>query len=744
MREHRRIRRPSPAQSEQESHSSKSNAPPDIQRAHTASAAPTAEPVTAGAGGHDFARVRVDADHDARESLVPDAGRGLLPGGGVHPAVAHAVDARRGKGVPLEPATRATLEPMMGSSLAGVRLHADEQASHLARSMSARAFTTGSDIFFADSHYRPGTQVGMRLLAHELTHVVQQRGAPASSPSTVADPRGTTELEAQRVADSVGKPTALQSTASPVASFASHVGGGAIHRDPATELAEMAEAGEADAKGKQQKNLEQPPVMRVSNVSDVGAARALSEQIVGWRGNMEEGAKADGAFKVSENRVTPTKMAANETAVSALDDYLVTAGEQSRTLGSFQDSVQKAKINFDRLQAQVIHMSVTGAIDGAAAPGEMAEQLTQSAGLKDTDAAKAKMQNLERNPALLGVHAQVQKAHDDMTTLGQQVGGKQSAASKAVYQYQAALNNFKTGVPSVNDNPDQAKELADLKEKIEKIKKYVSKGLEYAGKAADAAGLKGADKVAEKAGPVVDFLTDEFYDAELNGIKSKIELYNQNHREHAITASLDEVRAASHAFTAAITDFKETVEKFAHAQVTFRDLLQQFGRTADGTKGGSKFAQIAAVLAEVDTYETQLDDALRLGYQEQTAAKEAAAARKSAEGTPKAGGGPRDGVLPYYEPYRFFHNNGGWGYECMKHELHINSLGTSRGSAEGVENIGINATVDKAILDIQEFRKQVDPMRQNLAKAMDLRMDNAMPTGAGSPAPTQRGEKTGL
>jgi hypothetical protein len=513
-----------------------------------------------------------------------------------------------------------------------------------------------------------------------------------------------------------------------------------VQRDQASDLNEMAEAGEANFAA-QQTEGNQPPAMRVSNVSDIASARALVERIEGWRGNMEAGAGADGAFTVSPQRVTPAKIAANETAISALDDYLVTAGEQSRTLGSFQDGLQRARANYERLKAQVTHLTVSNAIAGGTA-GEIGQQIVQGTGFADPAAAQQRMQRLEQNPALLAVHNQVQTAHDQMNTLGQQVGQKQSLVSQNAYGYTSALNDFKTGIPTVSDNPDQARELKDLKEQIENVKKYVGKGLEYAGKAAGAAGVPGAEAVGSHAGPAVDWLTDQFYNAQLNQINTKIQQYNTAHQEHAITARLDTVREKSRAFTSAITDFKDTVEAFAHAQTTFRDALRAFGRSADAGGGGGRYAQIASVLAEVDTYVVQLDETLRLAYQEQTAAREAESSRRTAAGGQREGGG-RDAGLTYYEPYRTFHNNGGWNYQCQQQELSLNAAG-SRGSAAGAQDVGANATVDKAVLDLQGYRAEVDPMRRALAQAMDLRMDQGMPSAPGGPAPTARSANTGL
>ena len=92
----------------------------------------------------------------------------------------------------------------LADPLTDVRVHADERADTLARSVSARAFTTGADIFFAHGEYRPRTASGDALLAHELTHVVQQRGSPTTGPLTVTDAGGALETEAEAMARELG------------------------------------------------------------------------------------------------------------------------------------------------------------------------------------------------------------------------------------------------------------------------------------------------------------------------------------------------------------------------------------------------------------------------------------------------------------------------------------------------------------------------------------------------------------
>ncbi len=85
-----------------------------------------------------------------------------------------AIEGARSGGQPLPAGTRAAMESAFGADFGGVRIHTDSQSDTLNESLSARAFTTAKDIFFGQGEYSPGSAEGERLLAHELTHVVQQ------------------------------------------------------------------------------------------------------------------------------------------------------------------------------------------------------------------------------------------------------------------------------------------------------------------------------------------------------------------------------------------------------------------------------------------------------------------------------------------------------------------------------------------------------------------------------------------
>jgi hypothetical protein len=128
-------------------------------------------------------------------------GDGILPDGRAHPDVEAAIAASRGGGRALDGAARERMAPGLGDPLTDVRVHDGPDADGLARSVQARAFAVGSDLFFAAGEHRPGTAEGDRLLAHELTHVVQQRGAPTGGPLTVSEPGDALEREADRAAD---------------------------------------------------------------------------------------------------------------------------------------------------------------------------------------------------------------------------------------------------------------------------------------------------------------------------------------------------------------------------------------------------------------------------------------------------------------------------------------------------------------------------------------------------------------
>jgi hypothetical protein len=154
-------------------------------------------------------RLLAGRESDAPASLAPSVERGI--------------GAARGGGAGLDGGARERMETAFGADFGGVRVHTGAEAGTLSRSLGARAFTTGSDVFFAQGEYRPGTESGDRLIAHELAHVVQQGGRAGAGPLTVGAPGDAHEREADAAASAVasGGRAGVEGAAS----------GGAVQRD---------------------------------------------------------------------------------------------------------------------------------------------------------------------------------------------------------------------------------------------------------------------------------------------------------------------------------------------------------------------------------------------------------------------------------------------------------------------------------------------------------------------------------
>lgn len=124
-----------------------------------------------------------------------------VPANGVPPVV-HSV--LNSPGHTLDSGTRSFMESRFGHDFSGVRVHTDSRAAESARSVNALAYTVGRDVVFGTGQYQPEGMTGKRLLAHELTHVVQQGGkAPAKSSLVISPPATSAEREADDVSERI-------------------------------------------------------------------------------------------------------------------------------------------------------------------------------------------------------------------------------------------------------------------------------------------------------------------------------------------------------------------------------------------------------------------------------------------------------------------------------------------------------------------------------------------------------------
>jgi hypothetical protein len=121
----------------------------------------------------------------------------------VSPNVERAIEKERGGGQGLDTGVRRQMESSLGTDFNEVRVHTDQRSDSLNRALSARAFTTGQDIFFREGAYQPGSSIGRELIAHELTHVVQQNGNAVKRAMSVSQPGDPHEVEAEQTARAV-------------------------------------------------------------------------------------------------------------------------------------------------------------------------------------------------------------------------------------------------------------------------------------------------------------------------------------------------------------------------------------------------------------------------------------------------------------------------------------------------------------------------------------------------------------
>jgi hypothetical protein len=143
-----------------------------------------------------------EEEEDEKELLLTSQGAGQTPE--VTPELESRIEVLRGGGQALDSGVRTQMEPAFVADFSGVRVHADAKADTLSRALNARAFTVGQDIFFRQGAYSPGSSSGRELLAHELTHVVQQIGK-ARQKLSIGQPGDKHEQEAENAALAVMK-----------------------------------------------------------------------------------------------------------------------------------------------------------------------------------------------------------------------------------------------------------------------------------------------------------------------------------------------------------------------------------------------------------------------------------------------------------------------------------------------------------------------------------------------------------
>jgi hypothetical protein len=164
-------------------------------------------------------------------------------------------------GQPLDRPTQALMQSRLGHDFSDVRVHADGQATESAKSVNAHAYTVGTNVVFQADKYSPGTESGQKMLAHELTHVVQQKagpvdGTPASGGISVSHPSDPFEQAAERNAEQ-----AMSSNA-PAAAPAMATQATSLQREGDDEEEVQTSSVQREAAGEEEETVQESAVQR--------------------------------------------------------------------------------------------------------------------------------------------------------------------------------------------------------------------------------------------------------------------------------------------------------------------------------------------------------------------------------------------------------------------------------------------------------------------------------------------------
>jgi hypothetical protein len=234
-----------------------------------------------------------DGDEEGHLQAKPS---GRLQAGEPAPASVHSVVAQHGRA--LAPAARGFLESSFGRSFADVRIHDGGDAAISAAHIGARAYTVGRNIVFGAGEYRPATPEGRWLLAHELTHVVQQGSAP-SAPGARAprfNPSPVVDSVAQRETPTAGEPAP---TGQPVATADAGTADGGASQAAADGGAAQGDAQLGTDQGTQQRIC--GPDITTSLTTMLGKVEPWFKGLTGFQQSRSCAALGPGGFLVGVN-----------------------------------------------------------------------------------------------------------------------------------------------------------------------------------------------------------------------------------------------------------------------------------------------------------------------------------------------------------------------------------------------------------------------------------------------------------
>jgi|GEM_PF-4266379 len=509
----------------------------------------------------------------------------------------------------------------------------------------------------------------------------------------------------------------------------------AVQRDVAEDLNEMANAGEQNERSRMQ--AEPPPAMQINNVSDANSARSLMAVIEGLRPRMQEGG--------STGTISGAEISANEHAAAVLSDYLVTVGEQGRTLSTFQQQLVQVRADVGRVSGQMVHLETEGVVDRGQTASYRAEQVVGAA----TGATSAQQSAGGLRGDAVANRNQVQLAHDALMDKGNKVGEAQTAASQSVHTYSSALSNLNSGITPREENPELAAKQRAIKAKVSSLQSGLSTALTVLAAIGGATGLTPAIGAAATAASteaygaavtslgqkalgnitpdsIAKVISETYYSGEVNAIEAQVSQANALSRENAINANFEDLRKNQTALFGALQALGNRMTEYMQARDTLRTALTNLGTSADQGGQGKNYSVITGLLADVDTLVVQIDMTKQLGGTEQLAGSQASEARGRVEGTLPPGSTERQGQTIYYRTYLTFQLSGpgragGLVNKASPNHIIFVTSESRPGSAYGGAGAA-NPVVAQTMQELTDMRNTVQGMRDVLSRSLGLAM----------------------
>ena len=669
----------------------------------------------------------VDMFNDAVGAGLHDRISRAADGGGISSGWSGSVArASESSGSALPGPLKSTFESSLGVDLSGVRVHTGGSSAQAAGAVGAKAYALGQDIHFGAGQYDPSSSGGKHLIAHEVAHTVQQRGAStgAQFKLEISTPGDSCEVEADRAADAMvrGAPTSVSSGGVQL--------GRVIMRTPSTDLAAAADRGEDD--GRAAVAAAPPEVTTVTNVQDVAQAQRLYNEIEHDLPLLQQGNETGNTWMstmgVPNSLVTDDQITATEDTRTALSTFLASAGEQARELSDFQRQCQQCVVDYGRIQGmmdqfQSAHPEVAGATTASGASA-MGDSVVRAAGGRSVAESGRAARAIPHGPGG-GVFAtefnDFRERRSDLEAVSGEITTCQHNASSQSHTLLEAIDALQAGPTTRVEAGSAARsELSSVRAQCERVKSWVrtatSAAATRAATAMTAAGAPAAvSAAAGHVGTATDFFVDGAYAGQINTLQTAVDEAEERAASHARDAQMRAVRAAMEAWHANLVRLMSAIDRLRGLRNELRTSTDLTSGAADAS-GHGDIAVIIRFTGECDEFLAQVRTTIGLGEAEQAAATYATGDRDAA------------GALTYYAALQTY-SLGEITYQAQARHAVI-SEGYSTGSTEG--DHGVNPAVNRALTELRGMESLVSAFHGRLSIAAGI--GNTTP-GASTMAP---------